>query len=392
MKGIEQAEIRDAITNAFSPDEFDMFLFEKLDYDRELEVGDGGFKKVADAVVKQFVKEGRDPYLIAAVAAVRPLKADVQQVYQRYARGLLSEAWTNQVEAQQLAVLEKYGLAPTVELQLAGKALSGQLQISSDGFQKQIKQALPLVDGFVWATQLLKQIRRVCRIEVDQTPLGTGFLVGPDAVLTNHHVLRSAIAAKLSGKSVQCLFELWKRPDGMDSEGVRVGALGAFDDWHVDSSPGLPSPAEDAGAPPPSTDQLDHAIFRLERRFGEEPIFPGGPVRGWVRVPATAPTLAPEGPVTILQHPGAQPIKIAFDFQSILTVNENRTRVRYATNTDNGSSGSPCFDASWGLLALHHFGDPAHKPPAYNQGIPIDAIRARLTRQSKDSVLGGDSP
>jgi V8-like Glu-specific endopeptidase len=47
--------------------------------------------------------------------------------------------------------------------------------------------------------------------------------------------------------------------------------------------------------------------------------------------------------------------------------------VSYKTNTDGGSSGSPCFDQDWNLVALHHSGDPNYALGP-NEGIPIDAI------------------
>ncbi|HLL81721.1 MAG TPA: serine protease, partial [Longimicrobium sp.] len=157
--------------------------------------------------------------------------------------------------------------------------------------------------------------------------------------------------------------------------------------------------AEKQGRPddvPPSPDELDHALLRLDRAFGAEPADPGnaqGEPRGWVAVPSAAPAIAPGMPIFILQHPLAQPLKLAIDTQGVQVVNPGGTRVRYATNTESGSSGSPCFDANWGLVALHHYGDPAFQHPAtYNQGIPIGAIRERLRRVGKEGVLGGVSP
>jgi V8-like Glu-specific endopeptidase len=83
-------------------------------------------------------------------------------------------------------------------------------------------------------------------------------------------------------------------------------------------------------------------------------------------------------------------LKLAVDTKSVLDVNANQTRVRYATNTEAGSSGSPAFDFHWNLVALHHLGDPAYDhPPAYNQGVPIDKVRGRIVAQGKGASLGG---
>jgi V8-like Glu-specific endopeptidase len=95
-------------------------------------------------------------------------------------------------------------------------------------------------------------------------------------------------------------------------------------------------------------------------------------------------------PLLIAQHPYGMPLKLAVDTAAVLAVNPGGTRVRYATTTEAGSSGSPVFDLNWNLVALHHFGDPAwNRPPAYNQGVPIDQVRARITARGQVGALGG---
>lgn len=136
-------------------------------------------------------------------------------------------------------------------------------------------------------------------------------------------------------------------------------------------------------------------MVRLERRLGDEPSAPkggeGGPKRGWLTLPSDAPVFLPKAPLMIAQHPDGKPLKLAIDTESVIGVNINRTRVRYATNTEAGSSGSPVFDLDWKLVALHHLGDPAYDhPAAYNQGVPIDKIRDRLAKTGKADALGGN--
>src|SRR5262249_17145068 len=124
---------------------------------------------------------------------------------------------------------------------------------------------------------------------------------------------------------------------------------------------------------------------------------PGEPLtRGWVRVPDAAPPFKERMPVLIAQHPDGQPLKLAADTDAVdrkagLWVNANGTRIRYATTTEGGPSGSPCFDFDWNLIALHHYGDPAqHHPAGWNQGVPIGMVRSRLQRIGKADALGGD--
>jgi V8-like Glu-specific endopeptidase len=93
-----------------------------------------------------------------------------------------------------------------------------------------------------------------------------------------------------------------------------------------------------------------------------------------------------------VQHPKAEPLKLAFDTDAIIGINENGTTVKYKTNTQPGSSGSPCFDINWNLVALHHSGDPDRRNPTYNAGTPFSAICSRLERQGLLADLRNGQP
>ena len=237
-----------------------------------------------------------------------------------------------------------------------------------------------------------EQEGRVCQIELaGQT--GTGFLIGPCAVMTNYHVLKPLLNGQAQPADVAVRFDFRWGADGTFQPGF-AHPLAA--DWRIDASPS--SAIDEAPDQPgvwPDPGELDYAVVRLASNLGSRPIGddrqtdPPPPNRGWIELPTEGYGFAKNTALNILQHPGGQPIKVAFDTSAILEVdavngtglNGNGTRVRYRTNTDHGSSGAPCFDANWNLVALHHAGDPSYpklKKAEYNQGVPISRIRERL--------------
>jgi hypothetical protein len=76
-------------------------------------------------------------------------------------------------------------------------------------------------------------------------------------------------------------------------------------------------------------------------------------------------------PLFIVQHPDGGPLKFAFDRVKV----SDDYRVSYLTNTGDGSSGAPCFNLIWDLVALHRgVVHPAIDPQAPNMGIPFSRI------------------
>ena len=57
-----------------------------------------------------------------------------------------------------------------------------------------IRPELGLFDPVPWTANLMALLGRICRVEISATPIrGTGFLVAPDLVLTNHHVVQQVV-------------------------------------------------------------------------------------------------------------------------------------------------------------------------------------------------------
>ena len=103
-----------------------------------------------------------------------------------------------------------------------------------------------------------------------------------------------------------------------------------------------------------------------------------GDTRGWVRKINVTHPFARDSALFIAQHPYGAPMKLALDTRAIVKTLPGR--VHYRTNTEPGSSGSPCFDQNWQLVALHHLGEPVPSivQPKWNEGLPIAAIVAQM--------------
>jgi hypothetical protein len=185
--------------------------------------------------------------------------------------------------------------------------------------------------------------------------IGTGFLVAPQLVLTNYHVL-SAVGAigDLAKKATKLAFRFGYRGSGTS---VRLGRL-------IKADPKQPLLASS------EIQKLDYALLQLEQTACDE--------NGNLIPPLTIVydrQLRSKEPVWIVQHPQGSTLRFAQG--EISRVDPAGQRFEYTTNTEPGSSGSPVFDRYWNLVGLHHSGAPIPKTPEVgkdNEGIPFSAI------------------
>ena len=214
---------------------------------------------------------------------------------------------------------------------------------------------------------------------------GTGFLVAPNVIMTNNHVLADAQAAAASLIQFAYL-------EGRD---------GQINPIPVDLRPDLLFVTDEA---------LDFTLIATEPTAGDGSSVA---VRGWI------PLLGPSGKalvgeqVNIVQHPLGQPQQIAIHDNPVVDVFD--TFLHYETDTERGSSGSPVFNNDWDLAALHHSGVPRRDEsgnillatgavwdgnPATanliswvaNEGVRVSAIVAHLRQVLDDGDLLDPTP
>jgi endonuclease G len=176
--------------------------------------------------------------------------------------------------------------------------------------------------------------RTVARIVVKEASglileYGTGFLVAPRLLLTNHHVLETRARAAASAAE----FGYEQDQTGRVQEGASFG----FDpDALFVTDPVLDYTLVAVQSDNPDGATLDRLGW--SRLVGEE----GKAIKGEF--------------VNIIQHPGGQPKALALRDNQLVDVLEQF--LHYQTDTAPGSSGAPVYNDQWEVIALHHSGVP----------------------------------
>lgn len=355
LTGRQQQQLSEAIRAAFTRAKLEQMLRYRLDKDLEsIALGDD-YQEIVFKLIKTTEAEGWTFELLSAARESSPGNPKLLE----FAQG--------------------FNLTSVAPNALARTRLESIIQ-EKNGF----------LDVNKWRTRLGEIEPQVCRVEfrVSQstTPNGTGFLVGPDMVITNYHVIKPVMDKRYKPSDVVLRFDYKRMSDGTTLNRGTTFNL-AQTDWLIDYSPYSPLDLQPGqGTQVPQPDQLDYALLRVDNEPGNQAVGgdkaePGAPARKWIEVSEPkAEDFNPESPLFIVQHPEGEPLKLAFDTDSIINVNANKTRVRYKTNTEAGSSGSPCFNINWELTALHHSGEPNFNP-TYNQGIPFAAINNLLQQR-----------
>ncbi|MEV4145538.1 DNA/RNA non-specific endonuclease [Amycolatopsis sp. NPDC049691] len=185
------------------------------------------------------------------------------------------------------------------------------------------------------------------------TGYGTGSLVSPELLLTNHHVLPDPATAGFS--VVEFDYQ-----DGVD---------------------GLPRPVRAFGLDPDrffvADEDLDFALVAVKAAADDLRPF------GFNRLIGSEGKAIVGDFVTIIQHPRGGKKQVALRENRIVDVLEKF--LHYETDTEPGSSGSPVFNDQWEVVALHHASVPAEGHAEYggflNEGIRVSRLLEFLRGQ-----------
>lgn len=246
-----------------------------------------------------------------------------------------------------------------------------------------------------WIGQFFQVGGRVCLIYYPDINggliQGTGFLVGPNLVMTNFHVVENAFERKLPGEAIRVRFDYTAEAPTLVEGGGGDLRLES-QDWLRAFRPY--SESDKHGREPfAQADQLDYAVLQLADSPGREPIdIPAHHVvyRGWFVLADCRQPVSRRTGIHVVQHLRGKSIHMSKGYVLEPNAETDRPfRLHHDASTEPGSSGSPCFaDECTRLVAVHHAGDALYPfSPQRNQAIPIQLIAEDLTRQSKQHLV-----
>lgn len=230
-------------------------------------------------------------------------------------------------------------------------------------FEKQVKEG-GYSEPMAYLQKLRSSFRRTCLIKAGDST-GTGFLIGPDLVMTAYHVIENVDKEQVAPEDVKIIFGHLAQIDGT----IHSTAFTLTEDqWCV-------AKADKPQGTQITKDELDFAVIRLSESAGETH-GPEGP-RGYFSLSQSVRANAGVDVIQIPQHPDSGEMK--YDHGVALEYSHNNLRLRHNVNTNPGSSGSAALLTKNGELlitALHHAHETGEQ--GKNLAVPMDLIKNYL--------------
>lgn len=338
----DRKQLREAIEAAYpKPSDLEMFVDEELNISLASISTGGSHRTVIFDLIKSAIARAYIDDLILALAGDTQ-NPDIQR-------------FCGRVLQQHLSLNASSGLAVESSLDLEPGAWD--LEVSYEELQSFLPKQFSFEADVGMLRQGLERANSVCKITfIDRPPeaSGTGVLIAPGLVLTNYHVLSLKEGVDLNAIARSARFEFGYISPKF-GETTRTQTLEAADNEPVLAF----SPIH----------ELDYALLRFtpDADFAIEPI----PCNN-------SSQLMPKSPLNILQHPEGNAMKVSLSNNGVVKTNETRGLVLYVNPTKRGSSGSPCFDNDWRLVALHHK-EMATSFGSVREGILFSAIYAQIS-------------
>jgi endonuclease G len=201
----------------------------------------------------------------------------------------------------------------------------------------------------------------VCRITIrdaNKNPqgFGTGFLISPRLLITNHHVLPDGFAAQESLAE----FNYQTDTQGVEQESIVFSLLP--DELFY------------------SNQQLDFSVVAVQAQSKTNRNLADF---GHLRLNEQLGKVIVGEYLSIIQHPEGKTKQIAIRENQLIERKENSDSLWYSTDTTPGSSGSPVFNDQWEVVALHHMGVPARHPDNADAYLGINGDQIKPDKDGK---------
>lgn len=332
LSGSQRQQLRKAIMSAYrSETKLKMMLLEELEI-RLNEIGGGSnYGETVFELVDWAESEGNLPNLVGAAYQRNPGNLELRKFVQ------------------------SFGIRLAPETALPGIEIGPDFTWRGSTDERELQKLCP-PQPELWSLAFLKsgidQAASVCRVDAIGQTLGTGVLIQKTLLLTNYHVIAS-VDSEI--EQIQLRFGYLAE----DSRDRRVFKLA--------NNPLLRWSA---------IADLDYALLKIEAAILQVPNLQPASWKPQARINRN------DG-ISILQHPGGEVMQVALSANGVTNVSQDR--VQYVSRTAGGSSGSPCFDRDWQLVALH----AAERSTTFGrrgEGILWSAIHAEVADLLTESV------
>ncbi|MDJ0580693.1 effector-associated domain EAD1-containing protein [Crocosphaera sp.] len=315
LSGAELKKLVNAIVSAY-PTKSDLAMMVQFELEENLEAIAGGNnlkQLVFDLVTTWAIPRGKIYRLILASYETNPENPELKDFYESI-------------------VLKRFNLESSVKTHDFGPNINWQGETDDIQLQSWLKPELDYWDvGFL--KRAIEQSASVCRLEMPTRQIiGTGVLITPNKLLTNYHVLRPSEEDSLETNALNTVlkFGCFTSDMGQETEGKS---------FKLDKETPILCFSK--------TENLDYVLLQIEPLISQDKKIK--PAR-W------SPQKLPmeKMGINVLQHPEGDSMKLSISQDGVTGVYQQNGLVQYVNKTSLGSSGSPCFDENWFLVALHH--------------------------------------